>query len=266
LKGFFRELADIGWWIAALVAGAAPRRLWRQLDPPFPVRRAAFPAGILTSILGFAIAVRGFFAFAGQLAGANNAWMLNRLVHSPGQSDDAVVMVPYGISILTLFIFLFFTPTGLIALYLMASGAVRGIAAFIDPDDARGDSLLSGIDWAATRMFAKRRADQARRTREREEGDEVPDVLLTGDAAGLASDYVVVASRRKAEWTAGAIVMTSGDWYKLGTPVDRRINGRLRTLYPLTKMEAVEVVRRGIMYELPRLSRRPAQNPQQTQT
>jgi len=67
---------------------------------------------------------------------------------------------------------------------------------------------------------------------------------------------VVIASRRKPEWTKGAIVMTSSDWYRLGEPVDREVNGALRTMYPLTKLEAVEVVRRGIEYELPSLMRK----------
>ena len=69
----------------------------------------------------------------------------------------------------------------------------------------------------------------------------------------MDADYVVLASRKKAEWTAGAIIMTSTDWYKLGTPFDIDTPAGLRTAYPLTKMDAVEVLRRGIRYELPRL-------------
>jgi hypothetical protein len=30
--------------------------------------------------------------------------------------------------------------------------------------------------------------------------------------AGLDVDYVVLASRRKREWEAGAIILTSSDW------------------------------------------------------
>ena len=52
-----------------------------------------------------------------------------------------------------------------------------------------------------------------------------------GDWAGLTGvDLVVPSARRKPEWNAGAIMM--------------------RTVYPLTKMDTVEVVRRGILYEL----------------
>src|SRR5438128_10946748 len=62
-------------WIAALVVGAAPRRHWDRLDPPFPLVRSAIAAGIVTFVAGCAIGIRGFFHFAGALAGANNDWM-----------------------------------------------------------------------------------------------------------------------------------------------------------------------------------------------
>jgi len=94
----------------------------------------------------------------------------------------------------------------------------------------------------------------ARAARARLEGEERPDMLQTGEWAGVDADYVVLASRRKPEWTAGAIILTSSDWYKLGVPFDIETPAGLRTAYPLKKMEAVEVVRRGIEYELPRLA------------
>ena len=62
----------------------------------------------------------------------------------------------------------------------------------------------------------------------------------------------------------GAIILTSTDWYKLGVPFDIQTPAGLRTAYPLKKMDTVEVVRRGIQHELPRLPRRPTQNPQNT--
>ena len=79
-------------------------------------------------------------------------------------------------------------------------------------------------------------------------------MLRTGDWAELHGvDYVVLSARRKPDWHAGAIVLTSTDWYRLGVPFDMETPAGLRTAYPLTKMETVEVVRRGIQYELPRL-------------
>jgi len=79
-------------------------------------------------------------------------------------------------------------------------------------------------------------------------------VLRTGEWADLHGvDYVVLSARRKPEWDAGAVGMTDTDWYRLGVPFDMPTPAGLRTAYPLTKMDAVEVVRRGIRYELPPL-------------
>jgi hypothetical protein len=255
---------DIALWMAALVGGVAPRRLWSHLEPPLPLRRTAFASGLLTLTLGFAIGVSGFFRFAGSLARANNDWMLHQLTLPASSYDAAVGIVPYGVSVLTLFIFLFFTPAGLLAMYLVTSGTVRAVAAYIDPEDARGDFLLSAIDWTAATLLRRNVEERARLAREEREGPETPDRLFTGEWAGVKADYVVVASRRKAEWDPGAIILTSADWYRLGVPFDLETPSGLRTVYPLTKMESVEVVRRGIQYELPRLSRHSTQKSQNT--
>ncbi len=185
------------WWILAVVAGVLPKRVWRRLEPPLPLISAAVPTGLLTMALGFVIGVPGFFAYAGGLAAANNDWLLRRAALPPGPNDAANGMVPYGVSIATLFLFLFFTPAGLAAMYLVTSGTIRAIAAFTDREDARGDFLLSWMHWAVTTLFATNRAERQRLARERLEGAAAPDVLQTGAWAGVDSDYVVLAARRK---------------------------------------------------------------------
>jgi len=190
------------------------------------------------------------------LAGANNDWMLARLNGPVSRGDDLVGLVPYGVSVLTLFIYLFLTPRGLFALYLTSTGFVRAIAAYVD--DARGDPLWTAIDWAVVTVFRRNRDERRHIARRRLEGNDAPDVLQTGEWAGLPDvDYVVLSARRKDEWTAGAIILTSSDWYRLGVPFDTPTPAGLRTAYPLKKMDAVEVVRRGIQYELPRLRGKP---------
>lgn len=250
VSGFLKYLADKALWLVALVVAAAPRRVWPSLEPHVPLHSAAPAAGILTFGAGFAVGIPGFFEFASRQAAANNAWMLRQLA-SAG-ADTSSPMVPLGMSLLTLFVFLFFTPTGLAALYLVTSGALRGISAWFD--DPHGDPLLSGLHWAATTLLRRNRDERQRLARERREGPAAPDVLRTGAWAGLTGvDYLVLASRRKPEWNAGAIILTSGDWYRLGAPFDLETPSGLRTAYPITRMDAVEVVRRGIRYELPPL-------------
>ena len=234
----------------ALVAGLLPERVWPQLDSRLPLGRAAFLSGILTLAAGFFLGFTGFLRFLAATADANNRWMLGQL--NVG-ATDAVALVPYAFSGFSLFYYLLLTPLGLFCTYLVVSGSLRAISGFID--DPRGDFLLSFVHWAATTTWTRNRAERARIARERQEGPEAPDVLQTGAWAGVDADYVVLSARRKAEWTAGAIVMTSGDWYKLGSGFDVETPAGLRIAYPLTKMDSVEVVRRGIQYELPRLQR-----------
>jgi hypothetical protein len=235
-------------WIAALALGAAPRRVWPQLEQYFPIARAATPAGILTSVAGFFLGFGGFFSYATQTADANNSWMLRTLASG---GSDAAAFVPYGMSVLTLFIFIFFTPLGWLSSYVTVSGFLRAAAAWFD--DPRGDPVLSLLDGAVVRFLERRRGRRQRQTRERREGQETRDVLVTGASLGVSADVVVLASRRKAEWTAGATIITRDQWYRLGEPSDLETPAGLRTVYPLTKFDSLEVVRRGIEYELPRL-------------
>jgi hypothetical protein len=182
----------------------------------------------------------------------NNTWVLAQVAQPAGQHDDTLGLLPYGMSMLALPMFLFFTPAGLAATYLCISGAARAISAVVD--DPRGDPLMSFTHWLATTAWTKNLNERKQIVRQRLEGANAPDVLRTGDWAELHGvDYVVLSARRKQDWEAGAIVMTSADWYKLGVPFDMETPAGLRTVYPLTRMTAVEVVRRGIQYELPRL-------------
>jgi hypothetical protein len=241
-------------WLAAVVVGSAPRRLWRRLEPPLPLAATAVPAGIFTVVLGFVIGVPGFFAYAEGAADANNAWMLHGITRVDAKDVNYVTTGPVAISILTPLAFLFLTPLGLLTTYLITTGGLRAVSAMVG--DPRGDPILSAIHVGTMSLIAGVKRTSRQRARERLEGRDVPDRLVTGESAGLTADYVVIASRRKPEWEAGAIILTSTDWYRLGTPIDAEMENGLRTLYPLTKLDAVEVVRRGIQYELPRLSTR----------
>ena len=245
----------MAWWIAALVVGAAPRRVWSRLDPRLPLASTAPLAGVITLTIGFAVGVPAFLTFATGQADLNNAWMLHQLGSPTAVHAEAAPLVPYGMSVLALFIFLFFTPIGLFSLYLVVSGGLRAVAAWLD--DPRGDFVLSGVHWAVTTIASKNREDRRRIARERLVGAETPDVLQTGAWAGLDADYVVLAARRKPEWDPGAVILTTTDWYRLGAAFDVQTPFGVRTAYPLTKLDTVDVIRRGIQYELPRLARRP---------
>jgi hypothetical protein len=245
---------SVALFIAAVPLGLAPRRYWSSLDIHVPIYRAAFASALATFLLSVAISVPAFFAYAEGHANTATEMMLQVL----GIHRTAVVpsmpaaQVTWISSFFLPFTFAFFTPIGLFSTYLTFSGVVRMISVFVD--DARGDPILTTIDSVARRLWTRRQRRAATNTRERLEGVDVPDVLVTGAAAGFPDvDLVVIASRRKPEWDAGAIVVTDEKWFKLGTPEDRQMPGGLRTLYPLTELHHHEVLRRAVRYTLPRL-------------
>lgn len=115
--------------------------------------------------------------------------------------------------------------------------------------------MLTLVDSIISTLRRKAAARRDVRAREALEGPEVPDRLVTGRAAGLPdADFVVVASRRKPGWERGVFVITPDLWYRLGAPTERRLHAGLRTLYPLTEIRDLEVVRKSVEYALPPLS------------
>jgi hypothetical protein len=237
--------------MGAVALGIVPRRYWSRLDPPFPMTPAAFLSGTATVALGLTVGIPGYFTFATQLASANNNWMLRQIAGPATAATESAGLVPYGMSVLTLFIYVFFTPSGLMSTYVVASGFVRAVAGWFD--DPHGDLVLTLLDWLVTAGARNQKDGRLKKEREALEGPEAPDVLKRGRWAGLDSDLVLLSSRRKPEWDKGAIVMSGDDWYRLGAPFDMKTPAGLRTAYPLTMLQTVEVVRRGIVYRLPPL-------------
>ena len=148
--------------------------------------------------------------------------------------------------------FAFFTPIGLFAVYLVASGWFRVVSWWIA--SPHGDPLLTGIDT----LLHRRRVSAAARSKQRErleaEGAEEPDRRYPGDWADVPdADFVIVAARRKPDWTAGTFVITPDGWFTLGQPFDRPMPQGIRTVYPLTALVTLDVLRKGVAYELPPL-------------
>ena len=198
-------------WLAAVVAGIVPSRFWPALERELPMRSAAAASGTATLLAGFFYGFGGFMTFATALAGANNDWMLARLAGPPAAGDAAAGLVPYGVSVLTLFLYLFFTPRGLFSTYVVASGALRAVSGYFD--DPLGDPLLTGLDRAVLDDVREEptgaAAARARTARGRRRARRPADRRMGGSArrglrrAGGANEGGV---------ERGTIVMTSGDW------------------------------------------------------
>ena len=195
-------------------------------------------------VVGFAIGIPGFLRYAGlftrtvQLAAVES-----------GTPSDAPLALLGPLAPIN---YAFGTPSGLIATYLCLTGIVRAVAGYVD--DPRGDPLLTLVDGIVHRTGRGARAVGTRLARERLEGREVPDRLVTGEWAGVAAEYVVLASRCKPGWEEGVFVLTSDRWYRIGRLWDMPLPEGLRTAYPLTEVPLGEVLRKGVDYELPELS------------
>ena len=248
-------------FIFAIPLGLAPRRYWRSLDVYAPVTGAALLSAIATVFLGAAIGIPAYLNYAQQTAGAAVDMMLQAAGWKPmpagGTATIAGAQLTWVAGSMNIWAFFLTAPAGIASVYIVATGWIRIIAWYVD--DAWGDPLLTIADSLVRRSWFRHKAAAAKSDREKREGAEVPDILLTGADAGVPDcDLVVVASRRKAEWDAGAIVVTDDKWFKLGAPLEQQMPGGWRTLYPLTELHHHEVLRRAVRYTLPRLrTRRP---------
>jgi len=232
-----------------------PQDLWRYHEV-LPVRDPAHVTTLgegMTPLLplptyGAAIGIPGFLEHAGANVSFLNETMVREAQRNIGVDYNRGMVM--GFSGLSIFTFLFVTPTGLLTLYLLGSGSVRMAGAWFD--DPVGDPLLTGLDFALIGGRDRHRRDSEQRARQSLEGPEVADRAVSASAAGLPGcDLVIVASRRKPGWENGVTVFTADAAYRIGPPVEKMIAGRLRTLYPLTAHEDFEAVRKSVYYELP---------------
>ena len=229
-----------------------PYRVWRRLPFHVPMNSAACLSGLAFFFAGAAIGIPGFLEHAHANAGLGIDRALEHMNKTEVYRGDLVI----GFSGLSVFTFLLLTPKGWLTSYLMLTGGLRAGAAWFD--DPIGDPLLTGVDYALAGHGEKRRTEGARKTREKQEGPEIPDRVVSATAAGLpACDLVIVSSRRKEGWERGVTVLTADAAYRIGEPVERIVAGRLRTLYPLTTHADFEAIRKAVHYELPPAGRKP---------
>jgi hypothetical protein len=245
---------------AALGAAASllPSRFWDRFDR-LPVRAMAFLSAFATAALGGFVWVRGVYAYVHRAADMSAAATLDlaaRQLSGAAPPGPLLMSGPQMYTIAALVGFTFFTPAGLLAVYLVLSAVLRGVT--VAATDPVGDPMLTALDALGVSLRTRFRRTRVRRARERAEGPDVGDRRYSGQDAGLPGvDFVIVASRRKPDWSAATIVIAADDWYRVGEPFDTQFSFGLRTVYPLVRIDKSEVLRRAVRYDLPPLLRGP---------
>ena len=235
-------------FVAAMAVSLLPHRLWPKFPPDLPVESGALASGVATLLAGAAIGIPGFLEHAHGTTSLGLDAILGKVFTDPsaGYSQG----MAQGFAGLSIFTFLLLTPRGWLTMYLVCTGTYRAIAVWFD--DPFGDPALTGIDMALSHISERRGTRQAIKARETLEGPEIPDRIVTPAAAGIPGcEFVVVASRRKPGWERGVAVFTAEGCYRLGEPVEQTVNGRLRTLYPMTEHNDLEAIRKAVRYDLP---------------
>ena len=242
--------------IAGMLAALTPARWWPWLDQYLPATRFALASSVATILIAGIVGIAGFIEFAQRQAAAVNDMVLSS-PQAATASDDLSTLSLQGVSALSVFAF-FVTPQGIGAAYLALSGLFRALtAAFAEP---RGDPLLTAVDHAGCRLYQAASATVVSRARHAREGPFVPDRILRGVHVGLSADLVSVSSRRKRDWDQGTIVHSGDHWYRVGAIEERVIDGRLRTLYPLSVLRDHGAMRRQVTYEIPEKYARAAED------
>lgn len=231
--------------IAGIVAALLPRRTWDRFEPHIPVTSSARACSLLTFLAGATIGIPGFLEYAQHQSGLYIDLLMDAADGGKTPTRDMAV----GMSAFSLFTFLLLTPKGLVTLYLGLTGFVRTASAWFD--DPRGDLILSTIDWSARRLVYGARDTNDRRARLSLEGPETRDIVVSGARAEMPwADLVIIASRRKPGWEQDTVVVTESATYRIGVVVEKTIEGRLRTLYPLVEHRDLEAFRRTVHYEM----------------
>lgn len=256
VRGIVKVLGALFHGFVAFVASFLPHSVWARWTDRFPVYGMVLPAAVLTCAAGLALGVVGYLEFAVDAASQTNAAVLevaqNQAGGAAAEGADASAGMAASLTMLTMITYAFFTLRGLACTYLTLSGLYRALAALAN--DPRGDPIL-GLAHSATRRAAGRtREEIARIERERREGRETPDRLLPADDLGIPrAELVVIASRRKPDWTPGTVLLTRRGCFRVGDAVERETPDGLRTLYPMVEIGQAEVMRRVVRCELPRL-------------
>jgi len=214
------------------------------------------PAAIATLLAGFVIGAGGFLRFAIRAASENDDAMLavaRRQQDGSAPGPEVTTASSVALTALAPLQFVVGTPLGWLSTYLLVTGLYRAVAAAVG--ERRGEPVAGAVLTTVRRKHRARRAAREEAARLALEGPEVADRLVPGERVGIAdAPLVVVASRRKPDWTPGTVLACGDRFFQVLDAVDRQLPTGLRALYPIEEVAGAAVFRRVVPYTLPPLT------------
>jgi len=214
----------------------------------------SLPAAIATLLTGFILGGFGFIHFVRQVASDNNDLMLEAAQRQNAGTlggPDVTTAAPVSMTAIAPLAFVIGTPIGALSAYLVITAAIRVVAGVVAREPL-GDPIVHGTIGLGRALRARRSRKRDEGLRAALEGPEVADRLTSAERLQVEdAELVVVASRRKPEWTEGTILDCGDRYFRVGPASERKLPGGLRTLYPLRAQPDAGVFRRLVRYDLP---------------
>jgi len=232
-------------FILGVLATFLPDRFWTRVNargiPVFPV---------LSPLIGLAVGiVIGVpYVYRHLVVSASSA---QRMVAIAGSSDQQAAVAAAQTFSLFAAIGVVLTPIGFLVVWLNVSSAARLLGAYLG--EPFGDPLLTFLDLMARELRRRSTtAMDALRTRARYGREEIDRVMDARDYGVADADVVVIASRPKEGWAAGAVVLSPDGYYAVMAPFEVTVDGRQRIGYPLVRKRDFEIIRKAFRYDLRR--------------
>jgi hypothetical protein len=238
-------------WPAAAGAALLPSRYWSRFERRgIDVAGAAAVSALFTAAPAAVLGARVFLAHVAAASAAANQAVVHIAATQiqPSSGAEITSSVAQVVTVASALTFLL-TPVGALTTYLTGAASLRLVGSYLG--EPFGDPLLTLLDAAGRRLLgALTRACHRVRQRNRF-GPVVADRVVDAAVLGVSgAEVVIVASRPKGGWTPGLMLVSSDGCYLLGTPLCRRIDRRMRILYPLVKKRDTAIVRRSVSYDV----------------
>lgn len=232
-----------------MFAALLPRRYWHRFEQTWRLCPRPGLSSLAGLVVGIGIAIPAFVRHVGN--GTTSATALTLMaaahqIHHP-VAHEVTSTLTQTLSLLSFATFIA-TPVGLLATYCLASGLLRSACAYLD--DPMGDPALTLADGLVRHGLKAAARVRARVVQRLKFGAVVADRLTDGAAVDSRDvDVAVLASRPKAGWSVGTMVLMDKGCYRIVNVKECNVDSRLWVAYLLCRKTDAEIIRRMVRYE-----------------